>query len=109
MINKEVSEMKGKKYDKFAITSFVFIILGLLISFVIPILIFYFPVIYLSIILIMSVLVSITFGVISLIRIKRNNKLKGRKFAWAGIIISVLSLLLLIIITIILISIMDLP
>ncbi len=100
MINKNTNT---KKYDKFAIWSFVFAIL----IFTIPVFIALLDKTFLlsemgggSVFFILfflspptSTILSLIFGLISLKRTKKNNKLKGKLLSWAGIIISSLFVL----------------
>ena len=77
----------GKKYDGFAITSFVLSLIGILMGLIIwPINV---------IVPYVLIIISIILGFVSLSRIKKNKKLYGRIFAYCGIIISILWFLLL--------------
>ncbi len=96
--------MEKKKTDRFAIASFVLSLLNLLFLLVYPFLLFYSFVFSslsdLAILFWLPVVIStvvnciaLTCGIAGLIRIKRNNSLKGGGFAWTGIIISVIFLI----------------
>ncbi len=102
MVKKEMKN-KGKKYDKFAIWSFVFS----LISIVVILATFLIntrsidssPAAAISLITLylvgfVLIILSPILGITGLVRINKN-KMKGKGFAWTGIIISFLFLLLL--------------
>ena len=104
MISEEnKKEVKGKKYDGFAIASFVislFILLGNLLS-IIPFFIVL-PEVNSMLIEFLILLSSITFtffasitsiilGIVALIRIKKNKSLKGKSLAIIGILLTILS------------------
>ena len=87
-MKKEDKKME-RRYDKFAIASFVlslFLLLSFLSFFVTDILEFvFFSYIHIA-------LISIIFGVVGLIRIKKNHTLKGKIYCILGIIINILIL-----------------
>ncbi|MBS3099583.1 DUF4190 domain-containing protein [Candidatus Pacearchaeota archaeon] len=91
-----------KRYDKFAIASFVLSLVSILIILIMSLVLTYTDNEYTSasrvaillLIYFLILLIGIIFGIMSLVKIKRNNSLKGRGFAWFGIIISVLGLIL---------------
>ncbi len=109
MTNKK-ENVKGKKYDKFAIWSFVFAVIGILsmlLSFIYVsimglktfngFILFLYSVLVGIVLTIILDLISIILGIISLRRIKNNPNIKGRILALMGLFISSITTIFLII------------
>ena len=95
-MSEKTGKNDGKKYDGFAIASFVLIIIVLLLNVTLIKLIMKIPYLIMNTLTIPNLL-SIILGIIGLVRIHKNENLKGKGFAWAGIIISILLIIFLLI------------
>ena len=88
--NKKTAE---RRYDKFAVASFVLSLIFVMFLFIAVMRSY--PFIFVVVPLFICLLLSIIFGIIGLKRIKKNKNLKGKIFGVIGLIISIFGIFLL--------------